>query len=262
MGQEQANALDFTGRVAVVTGGTRGVGRAVAESFLDAGADVVVCGRHEVENLPSAGGRAASFVAADVRQAEEAAAVVDAAMAAHGRIDILVNNAGGTPTVASDEASPGLVTSIVALNLLAPFFCAQSAYGAMRHQPGGGTIINIASVSGLRPSPGTAAYGAAKAGLINLTRTLAVEWAPTVRVNCVVAGLIATEAAEGHYGGAQTMAAVADTVPMGRLGTPQDVAGVCLFLASPLAAYVTGAAVEAHGGGESPAFLQALRRSG
>ncbi len=122
----------------------------------------------------------------------------------------------------------------------------------------GGSIINIGSVSGLRPSPGTAAYGAAKAGLINLTRTLAVEWAPKVRVNCVVAGMIATEAAEDHYGGSAGLAAVAATVPLGRMGTPDDVAGGCLFLASPLASYVSGAALEVHGGGESPAFLTAL----
>jgi NAD(P)-dependent dehydrogenase (short-subunit alcohol dehydrogenase family) len=123
---------------------------------------------------------------------------------------------------------------------------------------GGGSIVNIGSVSGLRPSPGTAAYGAAKAGLVNLTRTLAVEWAPKVRVNCVVAGMIATEAAEDHYGGAAGLAAVAATVPLGRMGTPEDVAGACLFLSSPLASYVSGAALEVHGGGEGPAFLAAL----
>jgi NAD(P)-dependent dehydrogenase (short-subunit alcohol dehydrogenase family) len=150
------------------------------------------------------------------------------------------------------------VTSVVSLNLLAPFFCAQAANAVMQDQDGGGVVLNIASVSALRPSPGTAAYGAAKAGLVNLTRTLAVEWAPKVRVNCVVAGLIATEAGAGHYGGEAGLAAVAASVPLGRMGTPRDVAGVCLLLASPLAGYVTGAAVEAHGGGEQPAYLSAL----
>ena len=111
-------------------------------------------------------------------------------------------------------------------------------------QADGGSIVNIASVSGLRPSPGTAAYGAAKAGLINLTRTLAIEWAPKVRVNCVVAGMIATEAAEDHYGGPGGLAAVAATVPLGRMGTPGDVAGACLFLASPAGVVRVGAALE------------------
>jgi NAD(P)-dependent dehydrogenase (short-subunit alcohol dehydrogenase family) len=150
----------------------------------------------------------------------------------------------------------------VALNLLAPLYCAQAANATMQGQAGGGSIVNIGSVSGLRPSPGASAYGAAKAGLINLTQTLAIEWAPAVRVNCVSAGLVATEAGDDHYGGPQGMAEVAATVPMGRFGTPADVAGLCLFLASPLAGYVTGANLVAHGGGETPAYLAAVERSG
>jgi NAD(P)-dependent dehydrogenase (short-subunit alcohol dehydrogenase family) len=243
----------------MVTGGARGIGRAITEAFLAAGADVAVCGRKEpaVDELPTVRGRRAVFFSADVRDAEQAASVVAATMERFGRVDVLVNNAGGSPAVPAADASPRFVSQVVALNLLAPMYCAQAAYAVMRVQ-GGGSIVNIASVSGLRPSPGTAAYGAAKAGLINLTRTLAVEWAPEVRVNCVVAGLIATDAAEDHYGGAAGLAAVAATVPLGRMGTPDDVAGACLFLASPLASYVSGAALEVHGGGEGPAFLRAL----
>ena len=131
----------------------------------------------------------------------------------------------------------------------------------MQTQEDGGSIVNMGSVSGIRPSPGTAAYGAAKAGLVNLTQTLAIEWAPKVRVNCLSAGMVATEAADDHYGGPEGMAAVAATVPMGRFGTPEDMAGLCLFLASPLAAYVTGANLVANGGGERPAFLGAIERS-
>ena len=250
--------LDFTGRAVVVTGGTRGVGRGIAHAFLAAGAEVVVCARHAPDELPTASGRTATFVAADVRRAEDAHAVVTAATERHGRLDVLVNNAGGSPEVPAADASPNFVTSVVALNLLAPFFCAQAANAVMQEQDDGGSIVNIASVSALRPSPGTAAYGAAKAGLVNLTRTLAVEWAPAVRVNCVVAGLVATEASVDHYGGDAGVAVVARTVPMGRMGTPEDVASVCLFLCSPLAAYVSGAAVEAHGGGERPAYRGAL----
>lgn len=236
------------------------MGRAVTEAFLEAGADVVVCGRREPapEQLPSMGGRSAVFVAADVRDADQASAVVRVAGDRFGHVDLLVNNAGGSPSVPSAEASPRFFASVVALNLLAPFYCAQAANSIMQEQASGGSVINIGSVSGIRPSPGSAAYGAAKAGLINLTKTLAVEWAPKVRVNCVVAGLLATEAASDHYGGDAGLAAVASTVPLGRLGTPRDVAGICLFLASPLASYVTGASIEAHGGGEWPAFLTAL----
>ena len=258
MATAQGDPLDFTGRVVIVTGGTRGVGRGIATAFLSAGAEVVVCARSAPEHPVATEDRVATFLAADVRDPAEVAALVEGTLARHGRLDLLVNNAGGSPSVPASEASARFFSSVVALNLLGPFLCAQAANAVMQAQEEGGSVVNISSVSALRPSPGTAAYGAAKAGLVNLTRTLAVEWAPKVRVNCVVAGLVDTEAGEDHYGGAEGLRAVAATVPLGRLGTPADVAGVCLFLASPLAAYVSGAAVEAHGGGERPAYLTAL----
>ncbi len=201
---------------------------------------MVVCGRHEVtgDELPSATDaagteRTAVFVAGDVREAEQASAVIEAAVERFGRIDTLVNNAGGSPSVDAAAASPRFSASIVTLNLLAPLYCAQAANSVMQGQEEGGSIVNITSVSGIRPSPGSSAYGAAKAGLINLTQSLAVEWAPKVRVNAVSAGLVATEAADEYYGGPEGMARVAATVPLGRFGTPEDVAGTCLFLASP-----------------------------
>jgi len=176
-----------------------------------------------------------------------------------GRLDVLVNNAGGSPYAPSAEASPRLFAGVVTLNLLAPFYCAQAANAVMQEQDDGGLILNIGSVSGVRPSPGTAAYGAAKAGLINLTATLAVEWAPKVRVNCITAGLMDTGSGPEHYGGIEGMARVAATVPLGRVGVPADVAGLCLLLSSTLAAYVSGANLVAHGGGEWPAFLRAAQ---
>jgi NAD(P)-dependent dehydrogenase (short-subunit alcohol dehydrogenase family) len=255
--------IDFSGKAVIVTGGSRGIGRGIAEAFLGAGADVVICGRTDPspDRLPSAGDRRATFVPADVRDAEQAAAVVAATVERFGRLDVLVNNAGGSPAVPAASASARFVSQVVALNLLAPFYCAQAANAVMQEGADGGSVVNIGSVSALRPSPGTAAYGAAKAGLVSLTRTLAIEWAPKVRVNCVVAGMIATEAAEAHYGGAAGLEAVAATVPLGRMGTPADLAGACLFLASPLASYVSGAALEVHGGGESPPFLTALEQA-
>ena len=265
---DPARALDFSGRVVVVTGGAKGIGRAITEAFLSAGAAVVVCGRSELPEgeIPAAtasGGPArAHYVKADLRDAEQATSVIDAAVQRYGRLDALVNNAGGSPQVDAATASPRFSASIVALNLLAPLYCAQAANRVMQEAPDGGSIVNVGSVSGLRPSPGTAAYGAAKAGLISLTETLAVEWAPVVRVNCVSAGLVATEAAVDHYGGPEGMAAVAATVPMQRFATPGDIAGLCLFLASPLASYVTGANLVAHGGGERPAFLAAAAGGG
>lgn len=255
---DAARAYDFDGRSVIVTGGGRGVGRGIAEAFLDAGAEVVICGRNQPDVLPSAGGRTARFVAADVRDYDQIAPVVAAAVEATGRLDVVVNNAGGSPTADSATASPRFSTSIVALNLLAPLFVAQHAYGVMHEQEGGGSIINIGSISGTRPSPGTVAYGAAKAGLLNLTQTLAMEWAPQVRVNCVTGGLIETEQAHLHYGDEAAIARVNATVPMGRMARPRDIAEACLWLASPMAAYVTGTNITIHGGGERPPYHAAV----
>lgn len=251
------DTLDHAGRVVVVTGGTKGIGRVLVERFLDWGAEVVTCGRTEPTDPLTSTNGTATFVAADVRDPEQAAAVVDVAVERHGRVDVIINNAGGAPEADAATASPRFSESIIRLNLLAPLHVAQRANHHMQSGDGG-VIINIASVSGTRPSPGTAAYGAAKAGLINLTASLAVEWAPKVRVVGVVAGLIATEQAGLHYGDAAAQARVASTVPAGRLGTPEDLAQACRWLSSPLASYVSGSSVWLHGGGERPAFLAAV----
>jgi NAD(P)-dependent dehydrogenase (short-subunit alcohol dehydrogenase family) len=250
--------IDLTGRVALVTGGVRGVGAGITRRLLDAGADVVTCARHEPERLPeTARGRTPSFRVADVRDADQVSELVASVVTDHGRLDVLVNNAGGAPAAEAATVSPRFHAGVVGLNLLAPLALSQAANAVMQDQDEGGAIVNIGSVSGLRPSPGTAAYGAAKAGLVNLTATLAVEWAPKVRVNCVSAGMVRTESSDLHYGDEAGVAAVAATVPLGRLAEPDDVAGACLFLASPAASYVSGANLVLHGGGERPAFLDA-----
>jgi NAD(P)-dependent dehydrogenase (short-subunit alcohol dehydrogenase family) len=248
--------FDFSNQVVVVTGGSRGVGAGIVGAFAAAGANVVTCGRHGAEVA------GATFVKADVRQPEQARLVIETAVEQFGRLDVLINNAGGSPNVMAGAASPRFIESVVALNLLAPFYCAQAAQRVMAGQEDGGAMVNVASISGLRPSPGTSAYGAAKAGLINLTSTLAVEWAPLIRVNCVSAGLLETDAGDEHYGGPEGLARVAATVPMGRMGSVEDVASACLFLSSPAAAFITGANLVVHGGGEWPAYLTALARSG
>lgn len=256
------NALDFSGRVVIVTGGTKGVGRGIAAGFLAAGAEVAVCGRRPPEEAVAVDGREALFVAGDVRDPDSIDAIVDAVLAAHGHLDVLVNNAGGAPHVAAADASPRYTSAIIDLNLVAPINFAKAANAVMQAREDGGVIVNIASVSGTRPSPGTTAYGAAKAGLLNATRSLAVEWAPKVRVNAVTAGLIRTEAAHLHYGDEAGIAAVAATVPLGRMGIPRDVADACLFLASPSASYISGASLVVDGGGERPAFLDAASTDG
>jgi NAD(P)-dependent dehydrogenase (short-subunit alcohol dehydrogenase family) len=255
------DAFAMTNKVVIVTGGSKGIGRAIVRRFLEAGAEVVACARHEPKELVEANGRLPVFVAADVREVDGIDRVILAAMERFGRLDVLVNNAGGSPEALTATVSPRFSAAVIALNLTAPLVFSQRANAVMQAQAEGGVIVNVASVSGTRPSPGTAAYGAAKAGLINLTQTLAVEWAPKVRVNAITAGLVRTPDALGHYGGEEGLAAVARTVPLGRLSEPEDIADACLFLASPLARYVSGANLLVHGGGEQPAFLAATRGS-
>ena len=254
-----SDALAMSGKAVIVTGGCKGIGRGIAARFLSAGADVVICCRHEPADLPRGGGKEALFVQVDVREIEDVDRAVAFTLSRLGRLDVLVNNAGGSPEAAAATASPRFSAAIIALNLTAPLNFSQRANTVMQGQAEGGVIINIASVSGTRPSPGTAAYGAAKAGLLNLTQSLAVEWAPKVRVNAVTAGLILTADARSHYGDDRGLAAVSATVPLGRLGEPDDIADACLFLASPLARYLSGASLLVHGGGERPAFLVAAK---
>ena len=246
-------SFSLEGKVAVVTGGTAGIGRAITEKLIGVGANVVTCARKPAD-VPGA-----HFVAADVRELEQIDQVLHETLSRFGRLDLLVNNAGGSPEADAATASPRFSTAIIQLNLLAPLHFAQKANAIMQKQEDGGQILNICSVSGVRPSPGTAAYGAAKAGLLNLTQSLAVEFAPKVRLNAIVAGPILTEKAALHFGDDQ--AAIAQTIPMGRMGTPDDVADACLMFASPLARFLTGASLLVHGGGERPAFLSAREES-
>ncbi|RIJ71329.1 SDR family oxidoreductase [Nakamurella silvestris] len=250
---DTAGTPDLTGTAVVVTGGTRGIGAVIARRYLAAGAQVLVCGRTEPESLPEAAGRSAVFVSADIRMPDQAVAVIDAAVSHFGRLDILINNAGGAPSADSATVSPRFVTAIVTLNLLAPFYMAQPANAVMQSQETGGLIINIGSVAGRDPAPGTAAYSAAKAGLTVLTRALGMDFAPKVRVNQVTVGLVRTELSHLYYGDAAGQDRVASTIPMGRMAEPADIAAACLLLSSPLAGYVNGTELIVDGGGEFPA---------
>ncbi|MFF1294507.1 MULTISPECIES: SDR family oxidoreductase [unclassified Streptomyces] len=239
--------MELKGRVAVVTGGTRGVGAGIARAFVSAGADVVVCARRPPE-VPLEG---AEFVSLDVRDPD----AVRAFFAALPRLDVLVNNAGGGPFRLLADADAGRHTRVIELNLLAPLTASLAAHEHLKRSKG--SVVMIGSVSGSRPSPGSAAYGAAKAGLENLARSMAVEWAPDVRVNTLVVGMVRTELAHLHYGDEDGIAAVSRTVPLGRLAEPAEIGAAAVFLASDAAAYITGASLLVHGGGERPLFLDA-----
>ena len=171
----RTDPFDLTGKTVIVTGATMGLGRVIAERFLHSGAEVVACARREPAEPVAAAGREAHFVAADVRDPEQVQAVVAEAVRLTGRVDVLVNNAGGAPPAETATVSPRFNEKIIALNLLAPLTFAQAVHPVMSAQDTGGVIINISSISGSRPNPAGAAYGAAKAGLANLTQTLALE---------------------------------------------------------------------------------------
>jgi NAD(P)-dependent dehydrogenase (short-subunit alcohol dehydrogenase family) len=250
-----AFSFGLTGRVVLVTGGVRGVGAGISSVFAEQGATVVTCARRDVEGLPY------EFHPCDIRDDDAVKAMIDAIVDKHGRLDTVVNNAGGSPFVLTAESSAKFNRKIIELNLLGALSVSQHANDVMQNQPAGGSIVNICSLSGRRPSPGTGAYGAAKAGLESLTQTLGVEWGPKVRVNACVVGMVETEQSELFYGDADSIAEISKNVPLGRLATPADVGWAAAFLASDAASYISGASLEVHGGGEPPHYLATTNAS-
>ncbi len=250
---------DLAGKVAIVTGGSKGVGRTIALHLAKQQVNVVTCARTPLADAVANPSKEEleNHVVCDVRDPLQVAKVVEFALNNFGSLDLLVNNAGGSPHSMVSDASANYLNKIILLNLTAPLYFAKEANSIMQLQPTGGVIINIGSVSGTRPSPGTAAYGAAKAGLENLTQSLAVEWAPKTRVNCIVAGPILTEQAQLHFGDARGVEQVAQTIPMGSMASPDDIGKAVCWLSSDQASYITGASLLIHGGGEKPLWMSA-----
>jgi 7-alpha-hydroxysteroid dehydrogenase len=247
------------GKVAVVTGGGLGIGRGVAVGLAEAGADVVVGARTsadlaEVVGLIEATGRRGLAVVTDVMQAADRERLIAAAVAAFGRLDILVNNAGGTgprPALATSEA---YFETALRFNVTAPFLLSKLAARAMADTAGEGAIVNISSRSADMVMSSFVAYGAGKAALNQMTKNLAVELAPRVRVNAIGVGGVATRGLEVVLTDDRLRKTFEANTPMGRPGQPEDIACAALYLASPAASWVTGKVFQVDGGTERPSI--------
>ena len=242
--------INLKNKSIVVTGGTKGIGVEITKSFLKQNSRVFVLARQKPKRIIQAKGNKAVFIECDIRKIESLDKAVKKIKILSKSIDVLINNVGGAPMADALNVSNKFHEAVIDLNLTAPLNVSQKFAKIMIKQKTVSNIINISSVTATRPTPGSAAYGAAKGALVNLTKTLAVEWAPKIKVNSIVVGYIETENSIVHYGSKKEINKVAKRIPMKRMGKPEDIANACIFFASNLADRITGAALEVHGGGE------------
>ncbi len=246
--------FDLKGKVAVITGGNGGIGLGMAEGLAEAGASIVLAGRDAAKARIAqarieALGTPCRFVAADVTKQAECRALISAAREAFGRLDILVNNAGTSIRKMPQDFTETEWHHVMDTNLTSAFLCSQAAYPAMK-AAGGGKIINIGSMMSLFGAPYATPYAASKGGIVQMARALATAWAAdNIQVNTVLPGWIDTdltrrarEQVEGLHGRVEAR------TPAGRWGTPADMAGIAVFLASPASDFVTGTAIPVDGG--------------
>jgi 2-deoxy-D-gluconate 3-dehydrogenase len=248
--------FDLTGRVALVTGGNRGIGLGMAAGLASAGAAVVLAARDEqrsadaVARIAAAGG-AASSVACDLRERGAADAAVAAAVAAHGRLDVLVANAGIARSAPPETMTDADWDEVLDVNLSAVFRCCRAAHPHLRDAPGGGRVITVASEYSRFGPPRIASYAASKGGVVQLTKSLAVAWAPDrIGVNAILPGWFWTDLTAGLRDDARAAARerIVDRTPYGRIAEPDELAGAAVFLASAASSFVTGQTLVVDGG--------------
>ncbi len=250
----QEKLFDLTGKVALVTGASKGIGKAIAELYAQAGAKVVVSSRKQdavdavAAEIKSKGGDALA-VTCNVGDASDIQKLIDATLASFGTIDILVNNAAANPSFGPVvETSESSFDKIMAVNVKGPFELAKKVYPILKAKKNG-SVINISSVGGLRPEPGLGIYSMSKAALISLTKVMAKEWGDdNIRVNVICPGLIKTKFSEALWSNEKIMHTMMKMLPIKRVGTPEEIAALALYLASDASSYSTGSVFTADGG--------------
>jgi 7-alpha-hydroxysteroid dehydrogenase len=249
----------LTGKVAIVTGAGKGIGRGIAVGFAEAGADVVCAARTQddveaVADEVRALGRRALAVPTDVMQTEDLERLMATTVEQLGRVDVLVNNAGGTPPRAAMDTSERFFEKALRFNVTAAFLLSKLAARAMVDTAGGGAIVNISSRSSDMVQTSFVAYGAGKAALNMMTRNMAAELAPAVRINAISVGGVATGSLDVVLTDENLRRMFEDNTPMRRPGTPEDIACAALYLASPASSWVTGKVFQIDGGTEAPSI--------
>lgn len=246
--------FDLTGKVALITGASKGIGMAIAELYAQAGARVVVSSRKQeavdavAAAIKSKGGEAIA-VACNVGEAADIQKLIDTTVAKYGTIDILVNNAAANPSFGPVvETSESSFDKIISVNVKGPFELAKKVYPLMKAKKNG-SVINISSVGGLRPEPGLGIYSMSKAALISLTKVMAKEWGDdNIRVNVICPGLIKTKFSEALWSNDKIMSMMMKMLPIKRVGTPEEIAALALYLAADASSYSTGSVFTADGG--------------